>query len=302
MIPSPALVLCHSLLIALFNAPGAEPSAEQIADALAEQERAHASLETVFTVSAYAPAPVDPGQPADAGRLLEQRRIRWLSHEGRLRVEVHSDADAGGGDDDAHPDLIGIWTGDQWGEMSYDEVEGEYIVELQSRPMLDGFLDCAALFNVSGWMSIAGPSSLSESMRTAKKSECREDDAEVRCSLALADSPASRTTAAVRFEKDPSLRLASLDLRMLKHAPEAEDGDQTLLRILYHVEGWAEYGDLTLPALAYRDAYVHEDGAAKMVDGKPVIARMVYQRISARDRRDDPPPAELFTIPARRDD
>ncbi|MBD3335177.1 MAG: hypothetical protein GF355_06640 [Candidatus Eisenbacteria bacterium] len=302
MIPSPALALCHSLLITLFNAPGAEPSAEQIADALAVQERAHASLETVFTVSAYAPAPADPRKPADAGRLLERRRIRWHSHDGRLRVEVHSDADAAGGDDDGPPDFIGIWTGDRWVEMTYDEVAEEEIVELQSRPMLDGFLDCAALFNVSGWMSIAGPSSLSESMRNAKESECREDDAEVRCSLVLADSEAFRTTAAVRLEKDPSLRLTSLDLRMLKPAPEVVDDHQTLLRIHYHVEEWAEYGDLALPALAYRDAYVHEDGSAKMVDGRPVIARMIYERISARDRRDDPPPAELFMIPARRGD
>ncbi|MDY7108975.1 MAG: hypothetical protein SYC29_10105 [Planctomycetota bacterium] len=303
MFPSPTLVLCHVLLIALFiTAPGAGPSPERIADALAAQEKAHASLETVFTVSAYAPAPLDQSQPARAGRLLEQRRIRWLSHDGCLRVEMHSGPAAAGRAEEARPELIGIWTGERWVEMTYDDVAEDYVVQTHARPMLDGFLDCAALFNVSDWLSIAGPASLSESLRDAKETDYREDDAEVRCSLVLADSEAHRTTAAVRLEKGPSLRLAALDLRMLESAPEGENDPQTLLRIHYHVEEWAEYGGFTLPALAHRDAFVHEDGRPKMVGGKPVVARMIYERISARDRRDAPPPAESFRSPAGQDD
>jgi hypothetical protein len=149
---------------------------------------------------------------------------------------------------------------------------------------------------------MAGAWSLSEAFRKAQLIRQKEDESRFECDLLLAESPDLRTVATIDLQTKPFLALRALDMSMLKSVPETEGEERPVFRFVYHVAEWRKYGNLVLPALAFRDAYVHEHDAPKMENGKPVIACMVFKRVSARDRRDDPPPAETFTMPIEEGD
>jgi hypothetical protein len=287
-LPFFTLILSSSLCVT-----ASETSIDQISRELAEIEQSHRTIETVYTVSAYAPRAMDPDGPWSEGEFLERHRTRWISHNERVRLELRigrsGEAPAEGG----LADFIGIWTGEKWVEQTFDPIRQERIERVESRPD-DVLHRCDGWFNVCPWFSgMTDAWSLGEVLGDARVIEQDVTDSEAMYELLLSESPKHRTLATLQLRLEPEVTLRRLDIRMIRSAAEHQ-GTRYVYRTVYRVVEWRDYGDLRLPALAHRDAFVLEDGEFKTENGKPVIARTVYKRISAEDRRGNPPPAELF--------
>lgn len=275
--------LCFGVVIAsiVTVASGHNVAVSEVADWLQLQEQQLVAVETECTVTAYWARPVSEVKASTPPEWRERVRGRWLNRGCLWRLERTSVPFAHATETVA-PQITDIWNGQEWLQQFPDA--NRY--DLSSSPTFNPWYECFLFFNTLNLPFTRGP--LSEFVRSSPLVGVTVEGSKQHFRF----EPAATTLFEIVVETAPTTRLDSVTLTALERRRDGTIAPTEIGRIVYWVEQWEVYGGISLPRIAYRDAYANVFGP--QVYDQPQLTRIVFERHSATDRSADLPSWDNF--------